>query len=48
MKAKKARRTRWYVINLKFKYFKNCLKAYQIINKINYLEDKGINVESLK
>ena len=34
--------------NLKFKYFKNCLKVYQIINKVNYLEDKGINIESLK
>ena len=34
--------------NLKFKAFKNCLKAYQIINKVNYLENKEINVRSLK
>ena len=34
--------------NLKFQDFKNCLKFSQIINKVNYLEKKGINIDSLK
>ena len=40
---------RWVIKrNLKFKDFKNCLKANQIINKASYLENNGINVDSLK
>ena len=33
---------------LKFQDYKNCLKSSQIINIVNYLEKKGINVDSLK
>ena len=33
---------------LKFQEYKDCLKATQIINKVNYSEKKGINVDSLK
>ena len=32
----------------KFQDYKNCLKASQIINIVNYLEKKRINVDSLK
>ena len=32
--------------NLKFKHFKICVKAFQIVNKIKYLEKKGIFVDS--
>ena len=35
-------------IKLKFQEYKDCLKATQIINKVNYSEKKGINVDSLK
>ena len=34
--------------NLKSEDFKNCLKTYQISNKVKYLENKRINVDSLK
>ena len=34
--------------NLKFENYKQCLKASQVINIVNYLEKKGINVDSLK
>ena len=39
---KKARGTKKYVIKrkLKFEYYKNCLEATPIENKINYLEKK--------
>ena len=33
---------------LKFENYKQCLKASQAINIVNYLEKKGINVDSLK
>ena len=33
---------------LKFENYKQCLKASQVINIVNYLEKKGINVDSLK
>ena len=33
---------------LKFEDYKKCLKASKIINIINYLEKKGMNVDSLK
>ena len=35
-------------IKLKFENYKQCLKASQVINIVNYLEKKGINVDSLK
>ena len=34
--------------NIKFKDFKNCQKASQLINKVSCLENKGINADSLK
>ena len=34
--------------NLKFRDYKNCLKASQIENKINYLEKKKIDIDCLK
>ena len=48
--SKKAKGTKRCVMkrNLKSEDFKNCLKAYQIINKVKYLENKRINVDSLK
>ena len=33
---------------LKLENYKQCLKASQVINIVNYLEKKGINVDSLK
>ena len=33
---------------LKFEDYKKCLKASKIINIVNYLEKKGMNVDSLK
>ena len=41
---KKAKGTKKYVIKrkLKFEYYKNCLEATQIENKINFLEKKII------
>ena len=36
------------VKKLEFQDYKKCLKASQIINTVNYLEKKGINVNSLK
>ena len=33
---------------LKFQHYKSCLKASQVINAVNYLENKGINVDILK
>ena len=49
-KVKKVKGSKCYVIkkNLKFQDYKNCLKVFQIISIVNYLEKKGINVESLK
>ena len=35
-------------INLQFRDYEKCLKASQIVNKKNYLEKKGIDVDSLK
>ena len=47
---KKAKGTKRCVIKrkLKFQDYKNCLKASQIINIVNYLEKKEINVDCLK
>ena len=44
---KNAKGTKKCVIKrkLKFQDHKNCLKASQIINKVNYLEKKKINVD---
>ena len=33
---------------LKFQDYQDCLKATQIINIVNFLEKKGINVDGLK
>ena len=33
---------------LKFQHCKNCFKTSEIINKVNYLEKKEINVDFLK
>ena len=33
---------------LKFENYKNCLKATQFENKINYLEKNKIDMESIK
>ena len=33
---------------LKFEHYKNCLKATQLENKINYLEKNKIDIDSLK
>ena len=46
---KKAKGTKMWVIkrNLKFKHFKICVEACQIVNKIKYLEKKEIFVDSL-
>ena len=48
--SKKAKGTKRCVIkrNRKFKDFKKCLKASQIINKVKYLENEEINVDTLK
>ena len=47
---KKAKGTKRYVVKRKvtFQDYKNYLKASQIINIVNYLEKKGINVDNLK
>ena len=47
---KKAKDTKKSVVKRKltFEYYKRCLKASQIMNIVNYLESKGINVDSLK
>ena len=44
---KNAKSTKKWVIKRKIKFqdHKNCLKASQIINKVNYLEKKKINVD---
>ena len=49
-KDKKAKGTKRCVIKrkLKFQDYKSCLKASQIINIVNYLEKKEINVDCLK
>ena len=31
-----------------FQYYKNCLEAIQLDNKINYIERNQINIDSLK
>ena len=48
--CKKAKGTKKRVvkIKLKFKYYKKCLKSSKFINIVNYLEKRGINVDSLK
>ena len=48
--CKKAKGTKKRVvkIKLKFKYYKKCLKSPKFINIVNYLEKRGINVDSLK
>ena len=50
VEGKKAKDTKTCVIKrkLKFQDYKNCLKASPIINTVNYLEKKEINVNSLK
>ena len=47
---KKAKGIKRYVVKRKvtFQDYKNYLKASQIINIVNYLEKKGINVDNLK
>ena len=47
---KKAKSTKKCVIKrkLKFKDYKKYLKAYQIENKINYLEKKSIDADSVR
>ena len=47
---KKAKFARKCVIKrkLKFEYHKNCLEAAQTDNKINYLEQNEINIDSIK
>ena len=47
---KKAKGPKRYVVKRKvtFQDYKNYLKASQIINIVNYLEKKGINVDNLK
>ena len=47
---KKQKRQKKYVTKrkLKFRDYKKCLKASQIESTINYLEQKEINVDSLK
>ena len=47
---KKAKGTKKCVIKrkLKFENYKNCLEATQLENKINYLEQDKINIDSLK
>ena len=46
---KKAKDPKKWVIKkpLKCKDYKNCLKASQVINLVNYLEKKWINVDNL-
>ena len=46
---KKGKYTKKCVIKrkLKFENYKNCLKATQLENKINYLEKNKINIDSL-
>ena len=48
--GKKAKLAKIYVIKkkLKFEDYKNCLKASQIINTVNYLEKNEKGVDSLK
>ena len=50
MNVKKAKGTNNCVVKrkLKFQDYEKCLKAGQIINTVNYLEKKGINIDSLK
>ena len=47
---KKAKGTKKCVIKrkLKFKYYKNCIEATKLDNKIKYLEKNKINIDSLK
>ena len=49
-KDKKAKSTKKCVIKrkLKFENYKNCLEATQLENKINYLEKKKIEIDSIK
>ena len=48
--CKKAKGTNNCVVKtkLKFQDYEKCLKASQIINTVDYLEKKGINIDSLK
>ena len=50
MSIKKSEGTKKCVIKrkLKFQDYKNCLKASQIISKVNYLEKKKVNIGYLK
>ena len=47
---KKAKATKMYVIErkLKFEYYKNCLEATQLENKINHLEKTKIDIDRIK
>ena len=49
-KCKKSKGTKNCLLkrNLEFKDYKNCLKTSQIINIVNYVEKKRINVDGLK
>ena len=48
--GKKAKGTKKRVIKrkMKFENYKNCLKASQIINIVNYVKKKEAHVDSLK
>ena len=50
MSIKKSEGTKKCVIKrkLKFQDYKNCLKASQIISKVNNLEKKKVNIDYLK
>ena len=50
MKIKKEIGTKRHVVKrkLKFENYKNCLETTQLENKINYLENKEINIDSVK
>ena len=44
----KVQKKRVVKIKLKFEYYKKWLKSSKFINIVNYLEKRGINVDSLK
>ena len=50
MKIKKEIGAKKHVVKrkLKFENYKNCLETTQLENKINYLENKEINIDSVK
>ena len=48
VKMQKVQKKRVVKIKLKFEYYKKWLKSSKFINIVNYLEKRGINVDSLK